>query len=120
MKTCKTERVVTFDIDGTLVLNESEGEALLIDDPYEKRIVMRYPHRPHIKLLKNYAARGFFIIVWSKNGYQWAEAVLKALGLIHKVNLIMTKPCVYIDDEPPANWMGEHVFIPADHSFGRD
>lgn len=118
----QNERVIFFDVDNTLVLpaNEITKTTLRIIDPYDGEIRYREPHFPHMKLLRNYNARKAFVVVWSKNGYQWATAVINALGLTNFVDLIMTKPCVYVDDEPPVKWMGEHVFIPSTDSFGQE
>lgn len=123
MQVFASERVIFFDVDNTLVLSAPKYARLgviQIKDPYEDKIVYRLPHRPHIKLLKNNHARGATVIVWSKNGYRWAQSVIEALGLSEYVDVIMTKPFAFADDEPPERWMGEHVFIPADNSFGQE
>jgi FMN phosphatase YigB (HAD superfamily) len=119
----KSERTVFFDIDGTLVHKsdpKNDAPTILIHDPYSDRMVHRQKHLPHIKLLTNYIARDFTVFVWSKNGYRWAAEVLEALRLSHLPIRVLTKPCVFVDDEPPANWLGEQVFIPSTSSFGRD
>jgi hypothetical protein len=121
MQVIRNELVVYFDVDGTLILDASEGSVVVsIVDPYDGKKVLRAPHLPHIKLLTNYFGRDAHIIVWSKNGNQWAEAVVKALGIEKYVHQVMGKPFVFVDDEKPKAWMGEHVFMPADSSFGRD
>lgn len=123
MQVVNNERVICFDIDKTLV-TFSNGEDVANDiplmDPYLGRIVYRMKHKPHVRLLINYAQRGAYVIVWSKNGYQWAEAVIKKLGLEKYVDLVATKPFAYCDDEPAEKWMGERVYIPANDDFGGD
>ncbi len=124
MRVIHNELVIFFDVDKTLAMpfdpEHDEMSPIAIEDPYSGHITYRQPHKPHIKLLKNYVRRGAFIVVWSKNGYQWANAVVEAFNLIGHVDLIITKPTAYVDDEPAPKWMGEHVYIPANDSFGQD
>lgn len=118
MKTVENENVNFFDVDGTLVLHEEVDE---FDDNYLKvkdsmgngHIVVRV-HQPMVRLLKESHARGFYIIVWSKGGYQWAANVIEALGLEKQVHLVMSKPEVYFDDTPIDKWLTSRVFLPAD------
>jgi hypothetical protein len=58
------------------------------------------PHEEHIQKLKEHADRNHFIVVWSAGGYEWAEAVVKGLGLNLYVDLIITKPRWAWDDLP--------------------
>jgi hypothetical protein len=124
MQVIKNERVIAFDIDNTLVMPMVTAsivrQTVEILDPYTGQTVLRLPHYPHIKLLRNYLARGAFIIVWSKNGNQWAEAVLKALRITHQNVVVMTKPIAYVDDELSIKWMGEHVYMDVNDSFGQE
>lgn len=123
MQIISNERIIPFDVDGTLILSPEDSyvDHIRFADPYDGSIVRRKVHRPHLKLLRNYIARGAQPIVWSKNGVEWAYAVLLALGFSGDDNIIvMTKPFVHVDDEPCDNWMGQRVFIPADNSFGQE
>jgi hydroxymethylpyrimidine pyrophosphatase-like HAD family hydrolase len=123
MRVIENESVVFFDVDGTLALkfdNSTPEDTIRVFDPYSKEFVKRTVHVPHKKLVQNYIERGFKVYIWSKNGYRWAVEVLKALGLDESNLEVLTKPRVIVDDEPPANWIGEQAFIPANNSFGRD
>jgi hypothetical protein len=118
----RNPRVIPFDVDKTLVIPKQdapENELVIpILDPFSKAITYRVIHKPHLKLLKNYIARGAYVIVWSKNGHEWAEAVLDALKI--KGVTIMDKPFAYVDDVPCTFWMGEHIYIKPTDSFGQE
>lgn len=122
-----SENILVCDVDKTLILHrleltEEEREALDIvqfTDPYDGSIVTRFVHAAHRKLLVNHKARGALVIVWSQNGYQWAEAVVKALGLEAYVDFIMSKPRMHCDDLPSSEWMGERIYLKPDHVFGK-
>lgn len=124
MHVVDNERVIPFDVDNTLIMpfiNAGMARATVeIFDPYSEQTVLRLPHYPHIKLLKNYLARGAFVIVWSKNGSRWAHEVLKALKIDHKNLVAMTKPFAYVDDELSIKWIGEHVYIDPNDNFGQE
>lgn len=64
----------------------------------------------NVKALKQFAVRGYTIIVWSQGGHRWAEAVVKALNLEEYVDLILEKPKWYFDDLPAKAFMGEPVW----------
>jgi hypothetical protein len=111
----ESESIRPFDVDGTLILpNNEENKHLRLvsvrDDVEEKEIEFRV-HEPMVRLLLEEHARGSFVIVWSRSGFAWAEAVVIALGLVGKVHLIMSKPIAYFDDVPVEAWMKDRVFI---------
>lgn len=120
-KVIANELNIFFDVDDTLVM---WGEAFSFVDyisvqcPYDGEYISLRPHQPHIKLLKNYHERGAHVTVWSQGGYQWAEAVVKALGLGEFVDVIMTKPRAYVDDLPASEWMGERIYISPESAWG--
>ena len=126
MQVIRNERVIPFDIDGTLITRFDQGDPVVpldtveILSPYDGELKFRKPHWPHINLLNNYLARGAQLIVWSKNGVRWAEAVLSAQGIEHENIIVMTKPIVHVDDQPCETWMGERVFMKPDDEFGED
>lgn len=111
MKTIKTENIVDIDIDDTLIMhNVSEpGEKITLDF-YGEDVTFNV-HNEHVKLLKNYKARGFTIFVWSGNGYEHAEKVIKALNLEDYVDYVRTKPYRIIDDSEANNW-APRIYIP--------
>ncbi len=118
------ENTIFFDVDDTLVLwdvvraDTDLDKLVQILDPYDGTMTFLRPHLPHITLLKNHFARGSHIVVWSQGGYQWVEAVVKALGLEQYVHQCMTKPRAYVDDLPADAWMKERIYIPVDSKWG--
>lgn len=117
-----SEQLFMFDVDETLIRHKKQvvetDEPIGINSPYEKTTEWVLPHRPHIKLLKNRHARGATIVVWSANGYRWAEAVVKALNLEPYVHFIMSKPQAYVDDLPAAEILGERMYLQPDSAWG--
>lgn len=94
------EHVIAFDCDDTLVMHSTHvPHDLKIADPYNKghEVSVRI-HKKHVKLLKDHFARGYYVMVWSHGGYEWAKAVVVALGLQDYVHHIMAKPSKMVDD----------------------
>lgn len=110
--------IVTTDVDGTLVRRiegeRYDGEVITVINPYDGIAYKYAVHTEHVELIKQYAGRGFFNIVWSANGVGHAESIAKKLGLYPGVvNLVMTKPMKHLDDKRDAEFIvGSHVFIP--------
>ena len=112
----QNEVTIFCDVDDTLVywdnLYSQPGDGKIkIIDPYDKGVNYLKPHQKHINLLRKYKGRGSEIIVWSAGGYQWAEAVVKALGLEDIVDIVMTKPAKYIDDLDVTKWIGNRIYL---------
>jgi predicted phosphatase len=115
----KNENVDPFDVDGCLVIHQAaslipESEKIEVYDAVTKNLVIVRINRPMVRLLRESASRGSFVIVWSRGGYQWAADVVKALGLQDYVNLVMSKPLAYFDDMPVEKWLPHRVFIEPD------
>ena len=55
--------------------------------------------------MRQFKARGHYVVVWSQGGYQWARAVCETLGITDLVDEVKTKPKWIIDDLPPSVWM---------------
>jgi beta-phosphoglucomutase-like phosphatase (HAD superfamily) len=93
---------VCFDVDDTLIMwewyheHEDTDSLITIDDNGYPTVVL--PNQPHIELLKRYKAKGKTVIVWSQSGHEWAERVVRALGLEK-----------YVDDLHADEWM-EYVY----------
>ena len=63
----------------------------------------------HLKKMKR---RNYSIIVWSAGGSDWAEAVVKALGIEEYVDLIMPKIDDHLDDsKDPVDKIGRWAYI---------
>jgi hypothetical protein len=112
MQVIKSEQLRMWDIDDTLVMHsEPCDESVDIHDPIDDRTITLGINAPMVRLLKEEHSRGGFIVVWSRGGYAWAQAVITALKLTDKVHLIMSKPLVYFDDSPVENWLKDRVYL---------
>tara|TARA_R100000951_G_scaffold101420_1_gene92910 strand:- start:9962 stop:10393 length:432 start_codon:yes stop_codon:yes gene_type:complete len=109
--------LVAYDCDDTLVMWDLPDGMMLNDDalvtiPCRGQEERCLPNEHNITLLKKFAMRGHTVIVWSGGGVDWAEAVIKGLGLEEYVDVIMSKPAYYIDDiKDPTKWIGKHGYI---------
>lgn len=117
------ESNIFFDVDDTLVMwgtamHEHE-DCIVVVDPYDQSLIHLRPHQPHIKLLKNHHARGSYITVWSAGGFQWAEAVIKALQLEGFVDVVMSKPRAYVDDLTASEVLGERIYLDPNSTWGQ-
>ena len=122
MRVVEVESTIFCDVDDTLVMwdKPKKGDIVVaITNPHGGEQNYLLPHRGHIKILKDRKARGSFIVVWSAGGYAWARAVVKALDLEAHVDLIMSKPHMYIDDKKASAFMGEHLYLPFEGKYGR-
>lgn len=123
MKVINVESTIFCDVDDTLVMWNTDGmlstSLVSVVDPYHTNTILLAPHLGHIKVLKDRKVRGSYIVVWSAGGYQWAESVVKALKLEAYVDLIMTKPHMYIDDKKAEEFMCERVYIPYGTGYGK-
>lgn len=116
MQVFESDQVVTFDCDDTLVMwsnlySQPHDNAIEFHDPYDNSTNYLIPHQKHIDLMKKYKGRGYLIIVWSAGGVLWAESIVKTLCLESYVDIVLTKPCKYVDDLPVQEWMGNRVYI---------
>lgn len=113
----KSSRIVFCDVDDTLLISpSSELETLEhIDFRLEHDGVTQLRtfgiHTRHIELLKDFNVRGHTVVVWSQGGWEWAERVVKALGIESFVDIILDKPSWYIDDLPASAFMGPRVYL---------
>jgi hypothetical protein len=123
MKIIKTENPLPVDVDDTLILYTApegqEEDYIYVIDPYEEEEVKVkvWPHKPHIKILKDKKSRRSKIIVWSQSGYEWAAAVIEALGLEDYIDYVMCKPKEYMDDLDSSAWMGSRIYLPPESKF---
>jgi len=107
-----------IDIDDTLIQwNFVEGypkdDYVLIEcrDRQEEYLINRH-NLEHLIKLSN---RGHGIIVWSAGGSDWAEAVVKGLGIEKYVDVVAPKATYYIDDiKDPARVLGKYAFYNID------
>lgn len=121
-KIIENEQVIFIDCDDTLVMwnHENFDKKIVIIDPYDSRELTLGIHEGHLKVLRDRSKRGAHIIVWSAGGYQWAAAVVKALGIESHVHQIMSKPFMYLDDKTAEEIMGTRLFLGFDSKYGKD
>lgn len=105
------EPIVYFDCDDTLVSWQHYGQynpdTVAFEDPATKGHLFLEPIYEHIDALKGHKLRGHTVIVWSAGGADWAETVVKTLGLTNHVDAVMSKPDWFYDDIPSSEFMPE-------------
>jgi hydroxymethylpyrimidine pyrophosphatase-like HAD family hydrolase len=111
MKVIENENIIKIDIDDTIIMHKVKPNSRTVTVDFYGEMKEFGVHEEHVKLLKNYKARGFIIVLWSGNGYKHAETVAKALNLEPYVDYVMTKPNRVIDDSEPNNW-APRIYIP--------
>lgn len=99
----QSEMVVFVDVDDTIVMEHSKDPDLKYTDVLTGKEKLGKIHKAHVEQIIKHKARGFFVIVWSGNGYKHAEQIVNALGIQEHVDLIMSKPVKYFDDLTDAN-----------------
>ncbi len=109
------ELVFPCDIDDTLLFEyasfgtNKEEDWISLD--YYGTTVRRWISRKHVAFLKSLRARGYYIILWTGNGKQWADEVNDKLGLEDIVSQTMMKPLKYLDDLDCKEWMGKRIYL---------
>ncbi len=88
----KSDKTLFVDVDDTLVMWSATGYT---------------PHKKHIEYLKKFHMRGQKIVVWSAGGWEWAERVVRELGLENVVSAVMCKPAWFVDDMPATEFLPE-------------
>ena len=122
MKVFENEQVYFWDIDNTMISGRRRGsdhdfDEVKIYNPYTCEMVYTTPNFGHIDLMKEMKGRGRANVVWSAAGAQWAKAVIEALELQSYVDLIITKPLGYVDDQKASEFMSNHIYLnPGDRS----
>lgn len=117
MKVISSTRLVTFDVDDTLVIWDWQsvdptGNGLIpIKDTNSGITQYVLPHYRHVELLKQFKSRGHTVVVWSQGGSAWAAYVCRALGIENAVDYCMDKPNWYVDDLPSEKWMKDPVYL---------
>lgn len=110
------KKIVSFDVDQTLVMwgekrNEPKEGRILIVDPNDGENMYLTPHTKHIQKLKDYKRSGWFVIVWSASGGDWAHAVCQALDIVDHTSLIIGKPSILFDDLPLNEAFGDRKYM---------
>lgn len=105
----KNDQEYTIDVDDTLTWweypPEEEINTILIGTKdFQQRVL---PNKFLIEKIKHHKTRGHAVTVWSAGGWEWAEAVVKALNLEKYVDLVKTKPVGIYDDLPSSEFLPE-------------
>lgn len=107
-----------IDIDDTLIQwNFVEGYDVIdyVVIECRGRVGKYLINRHNLEHLIKLSNRGHGIIVWSAGGSDWAEAVVKGLGIEKYVDVVAPKATYYIDDiKDPARVLGKYAFYNID------
>ncbi len=113
MKVIEHELSVFVDCDDTLVMwnNPTVAGPDKLDVRFAGKTVYLTPHQYHIDLVKMYKERGYYVTVWSANGWRHAKQVCEVLNLQDYVDVVQVKPTKYMDDNPnPGSILGPRVY----------
>jgi FMN phosphatase YigB (HAD superfamily) len=101
-----------FDVDDTLVTTaDEEGpNTFWISVPGKTHRGLFRAIQSHIDAMKAHKVRGHTVVVWSQGESDWAEAVVKTLGLEPYVDYILNKPHWYFDDLEPHEFMDRRIY----------
>ncbi len=113
MHVVKSDRVYYFDVDDTLVYWKPRTSEHSASVHVKSEHIHAYinPNREMIAQMIQHCARGHSVVVWSRGGWQWAEAVVKALDIECYVTAVMSKPEGYYDDIPASEFMGKPMYV---------
>lgn len=108
MHTAPKGPTVYFDVDNTLVYSQAEypdttGPVVMIGD--RAWIV----EENHVEAIRDFAARGHTVVVWSAGGSEWSRSVVQALGLDGLVFACLSKPTWYFDDVTADRFMPTNI-----------
>lgn len=108
----RAARTFFSDIDSTLVEYDLSNfdPAQYVTIPYVNGDVVVVPNKKNVNLLLKFYKLGYSVVAWSHSGADWAEAVVKALGIEHAVDYVVAKPHYYLDDLDSSKWMGHRVW----------
>jgi hypothetical protein len=96
---------VYVDVDDTLVLwRPVKEDDWVVNLPRYGYLAVS---SRHVTSIKQHKARGHLIVVWSQGGADWAEEVVKLIGLEDYVDLVISKPRWIYDDKPASYFMPE-------------
>ena len=120
MKIAKSEMVITFDVDDTLIMWDEnhtkpfEG-AVAVECPWDGSTSYHRPHERHVRFLKKQYAKGMTVVVWSAAGTKWAEAVVRTLRIQDHVDFVMSKPVKWVDDlHHASDVLGTRIYLSED------
>lgn len=106
--------VACFDVDDTLIMWHHPEADTKIVDPHDEWTGYFKVHEPHVEKIKKCKEEGKVVIVWSQTGGDWADAVVRALGLEGYVDLCRGKPTEIYDDLSTFYWMPKRRYLELD------
>jgi hydroxymethylpyrimidine pyrophosphatase-like HAD family hydrolase len=113
MNVIENENTIGIDIDNTLLLwdNPTVDGLGKVAFPYAGQTIYLTPHNYHIAVVKSHIERGYYVILWSGNGYEHARRAARVLGLDKYDIQVMSKLCKHMDDNPIASSIvGPRIF----------
>ena len=99
------------DVDDTLILwdiskyKDDLPDEDMIHFQYGGNDLYAYKHQKNINTVIKLYKMGYHIIVQSQTGWEYAQAVVDALGLSNIVSDVGDKPSFYLDDLSANAWM---------------
>jgi hypothetical protein len=109
MEIIKSDKIVYFDVDETLVTFDQHlshaGEVMHLE--CGSKMVRCWIMEKHVQAMREHAARGHAIVVWSAGGWEWAHTIVRALQLEELVDAVMCKPSWFYDDKTSSYFMHE-------------
>ena len=112
MKTpVKSDKMIYVDCDDTLVMWDLSKypDLRTVELSCYGPVTLRVNDK-NVNLVKKLAKLGYSIVVWSQTGWEWAEAVSKAVGIAEHSVLYLTKPRYHLDDLPSSAWCGDRLW----------
>jgi hypothetical protein len=120
VRVIKRENIRPFDVDGCLIVRPEQSDLnVSVYDAVTEEFIRVGVNRSMVRLLMEERQRGSYIEVWSRSGWEWAENVVRALGLVDHVDLVKSKPTIYFDDTPIQDWLKDRVFIGPEVEYKR-
>ena len=112
MKVNPNPRIWEFDTDNTLILWDlskyPEGPFITVQSL--KGPVTLVPNQKNINLLVKLSKIGWHIRVKSGSGVEWAEKVIRTLGLESYVDEVESRPLGLTDDGPPGEGLAYRAY----------
>lgn len=112
MKKLRNSKIWYFDVDDTLILwDKSKYPHLpILNFTYKSKSINITPHQRNINLLVKLSKIGWYIRVYSGSGADWAEIVVKNLGIEQYVDSVECKPQGITDDKGPGDGLTYVVY----------
>ncbi len=108
MHILNSDKIVFCDVDDTLIgwsKPEKGPDEFWVTTTCHGMVEHHWVIKENLEALKKHKGRGHLIVVWSQGGWEWAEAVVKALKIEHLVDLVCSKPEWIYDDLEASVWM---------------